>query len=381
MRVPDLQNSILNQSDTSPQSHAYPLPSDAMETASRKRTHSMSEMLPQQAYMQAQLQNMNQGFHSAAGWSSNDAAVQLTQQNHGYQNKSIPQVAYTDTNYMVSNHKPQLSPNGVVPVSWRRESNGIVSGLNEARVSEVDGQGEVSFQWDEQLIDECDYPAQRLRLYLLNIFRYYRIIHPVLPILTHSKLRLRSYLGKVSMTIRDALLEALYAATRLSPGASVSRPANTVANKTVHDLFNAYQSENVSSHDYLSNLVFVQASILMVVSLDMSGPPKLQALPGPSKDVWFGMAVGMAKSLKLHGTRTLENNATEDVDSPELIGRRTWWSLIIVDRWHACGASAPLSFPDSSAQLQPGDSQLLGDSVYHLARIVFVWFLSFTPIC
>ena len=369
IRSPDLQDATMNHGGSSAQGHGHPSTNDGTDAILRKRTHSVLEESPQQAYMHAQLQNMSPGFPSAGGWSGNDAPSQVQQQqHHGYPNKIAATTGYSGQ-FSAPSHRSRISSNNDVPISWRRKSTGIIHGWNEARFSEVDSVAEVSFPWDEPLIDE--YVTSTIKMIDRNakrFSRYYRIIHPVYPMIAHSKQHLKTYLGKTPASVRLAFLEAVNAVISSCPGALVTTPSSAQTNKIAHELLNSYQYETDSPHKVLAKLVFIQASMLMVLALDMSGPSNYQIHPGVSKDIWLGMATGMTKSLKLHDTRTCQEHFTDDVDSLELVARRTWWSLVIMERWHACGTTTPLSIPDSIVELAPGDAILLGESVYNFAR-------------
>lgn len=93
-----------------------------------------------------------------------------------------------------------------------------------------------------------------------------------------------------------------------------------------------------------------------------------KALSGPSPSVLLGSAVGLAYSLKLHFHKHSEEMAESDPDSDDKLGRRIWWSLVIMDRWHASSTSSPILIPDGSVVVYPEDQALLGESLYQLAR-------------
>lgn len=78
--------------------------------------------------------------------------------------------------------------------------------------------------------------------------------------------------------------------------------------------------------------------------------------------------MGVAYSMKLHLCKPFDELAENDPDSDEKLGRRIWWSLVIMDRWHASSTASPSLIPDSSVVVYPEDQALLGDDLYHLAR-------------
>ena len=165
--------------------------------------------------------------------------------------------------------------------------------------------------------------------------------------------------------MREAFLEALYAAVRVSPQSNVvvERSTNRAA-----ELLMACQAENAASRSLSNNIVYLQAIILMSLCTELSGPAYTQAQQAMPGAAWLGMAVGLAYFLKLHVNRSYTNLGGGDPDSSEKLCRRTWWTLVTLDRWHASSTSSPLLIPDTSTVLLPEDRAVLGDSAYHLAR-------------
>ncbi|TVY85080.1 putative transcriptional regulatory protein [Lachnellula suecica] len=93
---------------------------------------------------------------------------------------------------------------------------------------------------------------------------------------------------------------------------------------------------------------------------------------GPSKSVWLGGAVGLAYFLKLHLHTQSAGSIEPDPDSDDKQSRRIWWSLVIMDRWHASSTSSPLLIPDGSVVVYPEDQTLLGEPLYQLARLSMI---------
>lgn len=93
---------------------------------------------------------------------------------------------------------------------------------------------------------------------------------------------------------------------------------------------------------------------------------------GVSQSVWLGSAVGLAYELKLHQHGLQEYISIDDQDSDERLARKMWWALVIMDRWHASSTSSPVLIPDSSVVLSSDDHALLGESLYQVARKLYV---------
>jgi len=113
--------------------------------------------------------------------------------------------------------------------------------------------------------------------------------------------------------------------------------------------------------------MYIQALIFMFLEADNHGPAALRTQSGPPRSEWLGRAIGMANHLKLNVPRLGEANS-DDADADDKVGRRMWWILFILDRWHASSTSNPLLLPDHASTLLPDDRHVLGESIYQLAR-------------
>lgn len=131
--------------------NGYSPAEDVPASISRKRTHSMSEGLNNPPYVQPQLQNSHERAPSDSAWSSQDPQRHLPHPVAAYANPQVqaPHTGYPDMSYITPNRRAQVSPNGVPPASWRRDS---ISAYAES--GEHDLPHEASFEWDEQAIDE-----------------------------------------------------------------------------------------------------------------------------------------------------------------------------------------------------------------------------------
>jgi hypothetical protein len=107
----------------------------------------------------------------------------------------------------------------------------------------------------------------------------------------------------------------------------------------------------------------------MALEADNHGPATMRGMSsGPPRAAWVGSAVGLAYSLKLHHNTVGERFTHGDPDSDEKLGRRAWWVLVVLDRWHAISTSSPLFIPDSNVVLLPEDQMLIGLTPFHLVR-------------
>lgn len=199
--------------------------------------------------------------------------------------------------------------------------------------------------------------------------RYYRLVHGTFPLLAHSKARLRARLLQCPYTMREAFLTALDAfvrsspSTRLAPSPDVRRHTRKAAELIAHSQYDNPATRNSSVH-----LVYIQALILMALESDNHGPATMRGQVGPPRAEWLGRAIGMAAHLRLNIPRSRDRFTQEDADADDKLGRRIWWILFILDRWHASSTSCLQQLADASSSLLPEDQILLGESTYHLAR-------------
>ena len=136
--------------------------------------------------------------------------------------------------------------------------------------------------------------------------------------------------------------------------------------KRVSELLAECQFESSANQLLSSNILYIEIIILMTLQSDDQGPATMRGRFGPPRAEWLGRAIGMATHLRLNVLQTSE--ATEVSDTDEGLGRRAWWILFILDRWHASSTCGLIQLPDSSCSLTRQDESILGDSAYHLVR-------------
>lgn len=208
------------------------------------------------------------------------------------------------------------------------------------------------YQWDEDVVTE-----------------YYRLIHRTFPLLPGSKPRLRSLLASCSPTLREAFFVALENTIRTSPSTTLAPLTDSLqATRKASELISASQFEANSTPSMASNFIYIQCLILMALESDNHGPATMRGHRGPARREWLGRAIGQATELKLNSEGPRSAFLDGDIDSDEKLGRRLWWILFILDRWHASSTSSTMLVSESSAQLVLEDQIILGESTYHLAR-------------
>ena len=196
--------------------------------------------------------------------------------------------------------------------------------------------------------------------------RYYGIIHPTYPILPTTRAKMLSRLVGCPATLREAFYEALHAAVRSYPSSNVHN-TDPPSPRKASQLVALSELEPVPTQSYSAKIIYLQTMLLLAAEAE-THPPSAAGQEGRSRSVWLGGAVGVSYSMKLHLHKPFDKLTENDPDTDEKLGRRLWWSLVIMDRWHASSTASPSLIPDSSVVVYPEDQALLGDDLYQLAR-------------
>lgn len=288
--------------------------------------------------------NYPMGHRPSVAWAQQDSPRQANNANNLY---ATPQVSADQPQ---SQYRPHYSPNGIAPQPvWRDGPDmGRQPSISYDNSQQVEhGHAGPGPEWDEAVIDEC-----------------YSAIYPTYPFLSSSKRGLGQRLGRCPPLLSEAFLEALYAAVRSSPTSNIPQQPERQGLRHANELLSAYQWETATTRNLLTNTIHLQTLIFMAIEADNHGVASLRGQQGRS--IWLGSAVALAYSMKLHILRT--NLGDADADSDEKMARRTWWTLVIMDRWHAASTASPVLIPEASIVLLPEDQALLGETPYHLAR-------------
>ncbi|KAI0395255.1 hypothetical protein F5Y17DRAFT_457154 [Xylariaceae sp. FL0594] len=198
---------------------------------------------------------------------------------------------------------------------------------------------------------------------------YLNIVHQSFPFLAGSKGRVEAQLARCPPLLQDAFIEAFYGTMQSCVSAPGLYTNGDIGSAT--RIVAEWESDHTSPRNPLVDLVHLQTLVLMALGTDNYGPPSLKGEHGgPSKASILGRAVGLAYSMRLHMASSGVGAGTElDVDSDENIAVRTWWTLVMLDRWNAISTASPLFIPNDSVVLLPGLMPVLGENVYHLTRL------------
>jgi len=165
-------------------------------------------------------------------------------------------------------------------------------------------------------------------------------------------------------SLKSALHAALSVATSTLSASSLADIDNGAARQAA-DLFATAQYEFVPGDSFLTDLVCIQIMILLALEVESRGPTPL----GPSYTQWLSRAISLANTARLYVYKKSQvSNVANDHDPETEFVRRIWWTLVIMDRWHASSTSSHALIPDEAAALYVEDQELLNDNLYHLTR-------------
>ena len=188
---------------------------------------------------------------------------------------------------------------------------------------------------------------------LADLCRYYKLIHPIFPLFSHSMANLHVVLDHIPTDVCSALFAALDAAV----ASLTSVNNNSLPSKALEP----FQLEQLENRTFTANLAHLQAVILVAIAAENSGPSHSR------NSAWFAEAVRIGKFMQLHQSR-LWNQVDDDVESPGALGRRAYLVLAVLDRWQAASMSGFLAITGPGIELSTSDEELLGITAYRFVR-------------
>ncbi|KAF4453496.1 n-terminal binuclear zn cluster-containing dna-containing protein [Fusarium austroafricanum] len=177
---------------------------------------------------------------------------------------------------------------------------------------------------------------------------YRSSVQPVYPILPSTKSRMQALLAQCPTSVQNAFANALPAVA-----------ASGGDTKLASFLLNEWESDQAPATQ-AAHIVHAQTLLLLIIDADWRSSPTLPFL--------LARAVGLANSMKLWRYTPMELVLESDSDSDDQLSVRIWWSLILMDRWHAAGTGKPPLIPDSSTVAPPGLENILGEVCFYLVR-------------
>ncbi|EPX71768.1 transcription factor [Schizosaccharomyces octosporus yFS286] len=260
-------------------------------------------------------------------------------------------------------HKTQSLQNPTLSLlrEPRSSTSNAASDAEQSRTAEnaqYDDMHEISkvfredIEWDDEAVD-----------------RYYLLIHSTLPILHHSKTRLKMELEKAPKFLRSCCLHAIYSLVNRPPFSSLG----SIFHKNPMKAIGLLNLICTNVQDFSNRILHLQTMILLAVESDQRGPTTITGRNGLPQSMWHGAAVGLACNMRLHiQSHVPLQSAYEDMDGNAALCRRAWWVLVILDRWHSVSTCSPLFIPESCIKLSLQDQKVLGSFPSQLVRLSLI---------
>lgn len=170
-----------------------------------------------------------------------------------------------------------------------------------------------------------------------------------------------THFGKASPIVRKGFASALSYLAKVTSVAQPS-PATNGPDERVAQYQMAVQAELFDCWTQHDNVLYLQTLILMILATDIYPRSPCHT------SVWYGLAFTVSSFLQLHVKKDSETIANANLMSIDMVARKGWLILVVLDRWYAASASYPPTISDRGVYLGPSDHALLGDQLYHLTR-------------
>ena len=167
------------------------------------------------------------------------------------------------------------------------------------------------------------------------------------PILPSNASRVQSLLAQCPPSLRTAFSSAL-----LSVGQGTSGDV-AQADRLLHEL-----ESSDAPRTRAADIVHAQTLLLLIIDADWRGSAALPFL--------LARAVALANTMKLWKCVPAES---ADPDSEDQLRVKIWWTLVLMDRWHAAGTGKPAQIPDSSVVAKAGLQTTVGEVCFHFVRL------------
>jgi hypothetical protein len=186
-----------------------------------------------------------------------------------------------------------------------------------------------------------------------SLLSFQAIVQPVFPILPNTTDRMLSLLEQCPPTIKSAFMYAILAVS-FSPSGNAK-----LASSLLNDFETGDNAAPSSSVPRVTRIVQLQALLLLAIDADSRNLPSLPFL--------LSRAIALANLMRLW--RYTPVDSVLELDSDEQLCVRMYWSLVLMDRWHAVGAGKAAQIPDTSAVPPPRLASILGETCFQLVRL------------
>ncbi|KHO01668.1 C6 finger domain-containing protein [Metarhizium album ARSEF 1941] len=173
-------------------------------------------------------------------------------------------------------------------------------------------------------------------------------VQPLYPVLPTDLARVQSLLSQANGPVRSAFSLAL---------SGIGQPSSENT-KIASSLLHEWESSDAPS-SRATDIVHAQTLLMLVIDADWRGKSTLPFL--------LSRAIALANLMELWKSPLVDS--TTEHDSHDQLCVRIWWSLVLMDRWHAAGTGQPTQIPDRSAIVPAYLENVIGEVPFHLLRL------------
>ncbi|CEO60630.1 hypothetical protein PMG11_05247 [Penicillium brasilianum] len=165
---------------------------------------------------------------------------------------------------------------------------------------------------------------------------YYQKVHPLLPILPHTRERTLELLHQCNRETQEIFCYALYTVTRTDLSRVAGNFEKVTSFDNAQDLLLYHTRQPLIVHSTAANLIWFQTLIMMIIDCDTRGPDNFVVKDGLPKHTLVQAASKLGYDLaKSQGQLKTKRVSDADVDSDANLTRRNWVAFIILARWYA----------------------------------------------
>jgi hypothetical protein len=197
---------------------------------------------------------------------------------------------------------------------------------------------------------------------------YLEVIHPTFPLLATTKARVQSLLWQAPLTLQRAFCNSFFA--MLKPFVSDAGREMEGDTATAWRLLGEWEAAGRRRGSAVTDLVRLQTLVMALIAVDCQGIASTKGQLGrPAKPEILGRAAGLGYAMKLYTRQVdLDPNPELDPNSDDNVALRSWWVLVMLDRWNAAGAATPPVISNESVEVLPGLKHIVGEVVFTLIR-------------
>ncbi|KAK3303247.1 uncharacterized protein B0T15DRAFT_401872 [Chaetomium strumarium] len=201
--------------------------------------------------------------------------------------------------------------------------------------------------------------------------KYLEVIHPIFPVLASTKARVQSLLWQAPPDLQTAFYTGFSSMIRpfLSESSNQTNGDPATACRQLSD----WEADPKPASAVI-DLLRLQTLVMALIAVDCHGLSSIKGeVEGPSKAEILGRAVGLGYSMRLHA-KAVEPDPNPELDpnSDDNVALRTWYVLVMLDRWNAVGLAAPVMISNDSVEIPVGLKHIVGDVVFTLTRISYI---------